>query len=163
MSKSKVDAIKDIHGYEGLYGVTEDGRVWGYKKNHWLSQHRTAKGYMRVCLTKNNSMKLFMVHRLVADAYLPEQDCTKEINHKDYCRSNNNVKNLEWVSHAENVRYSKGKAVEQYDLAGNFIKSWVCTRQVERDIGIDHRLISDCCNGKQKTSHGYIWKYKVVK
>ena len=86
-SSARVDAIKDIRGYEGLYGVTEDGRVWGYKKRHWLSQHKTEKGYMRVRLVKNNLGKMFMVHRLVAD----------------------------------------------------------------------------CCNGKQKTCHGYIWKYKEAK
>lgn len=51
------------------------------------------------------------------------------------------------------------KKVNQYDLEGNFIKTWNSMGQIKRELGISHCMISDCCRGKQKTSGGYIWKY----
>ena len=152
--------MKDIKGYEGLYAITEQGEVWGYKKKHWISQHKTAKGYMRISLCKNNKHNLFMVHRLVAETYIPVPSWAEEVNHKDFNRANNSVDNLEWITHADNVRYSKNKPVAQYDLYGNFLRFWDSTRQIERELNIDHRQISDCCNHKQSVCHGFIWKYK---
>ena len=136
---------------------------WGLRKEpRTISQHITKKGYKRISLVKNNKQKLFMVHRLVYEAFngtIPEN---MEINHKDYNRTNNNINNLELLVHKDNVRYSKNIPVIQYDLKGNFIKEWACAIDIERTINIDHRQISDNCRGKQKTCKGFIFKYKEV-
>jgi hypothetical protein len=83
-----------------------------------------------------------------------------EINHKDYNRTNNNINNLELLTHKDNARYSKNIPIIQYDLEGNFIKEWACAIDIEKTINIDHRQISDNCKRKQKTCKGFIFKYK---
>lgn len=158
---------KDIKGYEGLYQINNRGDIISLK-NRWglrdiprpVSQHKTPKGYMRCGLNKNGLQKLHMVHVLVYTAFYEKIPIGYEINHKDYNRSNNNISNLEIMTHKNNIRYSKCVSINQYDLNGNFIRDWMSLRDVEREIGIDHRQISDCINGKQKTCHGYIWKRK---
>lgn len=159
---------KDISNYEGLYKISNFGNVISLK-NRWserkapkkVKSHITDKNYKRIALCKNNNQKLFMVHDLVAKTFIrnfnyPEE----EINHKDKNRLNNCVDNLEIISHIENIRYSKSKKVIQYDLNGDFIKQWNSTREIENNLKLNHTCISDCCNGKQKTAYGYIWKYK---
>lgn len=158
---------KDIVGYEGLYQISNYGNIVSIK-NRWgkrskprnVSKHITEKGYERVGLYKDNTQKLFMVHKLVMLAFNPMNGENLEINHKNYIRSDNRLENLEWLTHKDNVRYSKAKKINQYDLQGNFIKTWDCIRDVEKKLKIDHRQISDCLNERQKTCHGYIWKYK---
>lgn len=157
---------KDIQNYEGLYKISNYGNIvslkhaWGNRDvARIVSQHITKKGYKRVGLHKDNKSKLYMVHRLVAETFISNPTKEQEINHKNYDRTDNYVNNLEWLSHTQNVRYSKAKKVNQYDLNNNLIKMWDCARDAEREIGVDHGQISKCCNGKQKTHRGYIWKY----
>ena len=158
---------KDIVGYEGLYQISNYGNIVSIK-NRWgkrgkprnVSKHITKKGYERVALYKEKTQKHFMVHRLVMMAFNPMNGENLEINHKNYIRSDNRLENLEWLTHKDNVRYSKAKKINQYDLQSNFIKTWDCIRDVEKELKIDHRQICDCLKGKQKTCHGYIWKYK---
>lgn len=158
---------KDILYYEGLYQVSNFGNVrslknrWGLRKiPRLVKQQLTKKGYKRVPLTKENKSKQFMVHRLVYEAFKEKIKNNYEINHKDLDRTNNDIENLEEMTHTNNVRYSKAKKIIQLDLNGNFIKEWYCIRDVEKEIGIDHRQICDCLLEKQKTCHGYKWKYK---
>lgn len=158
---------KDIRGYEGLYQVSNYGNIvsmhhrWGKRYiSIPIHKHITKKGYERVGLYKNATHKLFMVHRLVMNAFNPTLNENLEINHKNRIRNDNRLDNLEWLTHDDNIKYSKGKTIYQYDTKGNFIKTWHCIMDAERDLKIDHRQICDCLNGKQKTCHGYIWKYK---
>jgi len=158
---------KDIKGYEGLYQISNLGNVislkhrWGFrKKPRIVKQQLSKKGYMRVKLSKNNKNKIFMTHRLVYESFVGNIDENYEINHIDYNRSNNQISNLEKTTHKYNVRYSKAKKIMQLDNDNKIIKEWNCIRDVERNIGIDHRQICDCLLGRQKTCHGYKWKYK---
>ena len=158
---------KDILNYEGLYQVSNFGNVrslknrWGLRKTPKLvKQQLTKKGYKRVPLTKENKPKQFMVHRLVYEAFKGKIKNNYEINHKDLDRTNNDITNLEEITHTNNVRYSKAKKIIQLDLNENFIKKWNCIRDVEKEIGIDHRQICDCLLKKQKTCHGFKWKYE---
>lgn len=164
-----MEVWKSVLNYEGLYEVSNLGNIrslcsrWGKRKiPRIVNQHLTKKGYKRVSLCKNNEKKLYMVHRLVYEAFNNKIDNGMEINHKDYNRANNNLSNLELINHTDNVRYSKALKVLQFDLDGNLIKEWDSTRDIEREINIDHRQVSDNCNGKQKTCKGYIFKYKEV-
>jgi hypothetical protein len=113
--------MKDIPGFEGRYAVTEDGRVWSYPKKatwkkhqngHFLTERnsgfhmrfnrRVKRRYKRVCLRKDGKNKDFYLHRLVADAFIPNPLCLPEVNHLDGNESNNKVENLEWCDRKGN-------------------------------------------------------------
>lgn len=95
--------MKDIKNYEGLYAVTEDGQVWGYKRKRFLSPTADKDGYLRVSLSKDSQSKTYKIHRLVAEAYLPNPNNLPEVHHIDTNRTNNNISNLQWVSKEENL------------------------------------------------------------
>ena len=125
-------------------------------------------GYYYVCLSKNGIVKSYYVHRLVAQAFLPNPNNYKEVNHKDENKTNNVVTNLEWCDRLYNVRYGTGierrsktqsKPVLQYDLKGNFIKEWKSVAECGMN-GYNYGNVAACCRGELKTYKGYIWKYK---
>lgn len=174
---------KDIVGYEGLYQVSNLGNVkslnWrneGYAKNLWLKPHN--KGYFQVELTKNNAKKTFVVHRLVAVAFIPNPLGLPQVNHKDENKRNNCVENLEWCDRSYNVLYSiknRKKAerrkyfgrksknanlkVQQVLEDGTVVKTWNNSREVFLLTGMSDWSISECCRGNRKTAYGYFWRY----
>lgn len=174
---------KDIEGYEGLYQVSNLGRVKSLdrvimrKKQGAIFKKGTIlkpmeyKGYQYVFLCKDNKQRSIKIHRLVAKAFLHNPDKLPEVNHKDENKQNNRVDNLEWCNHKYNMNYGTWidrrrdnfdysycyKRVNQYDLNGNFIKTWSNIALAQRELKICH--ISDCCNGKRKTAGKYIWEY----
>lgn len=96
---------RDIQGYEGLYQVSNNGRVRSLARNSTKGKilcQAVKRGYSHVCLSKDNKKKHFAVHRLVALAFIPNPSKKPEVNHIDGNRSNNNIANLEWVTRAEN-------------------------------------------------------------
>lgn len=101
--------MKDVLGYEGLYAVTREGLVWAYPnrvhKGKFLKQS-LKKGYPFVCLCKGPQIKQFTVHRLVAEAFLPNPDNLPQVNHKDSNKENNSVSNLEWCTASYNKKHS---------------------------------------------------------
>lgn len=107
---------RDIIGYEGLYQVSNYGRVRSISfRNQYcektrikiLNQHDNGRGYLRVALTKNAKVRHKRVHRLVAEVFLFNPAGLIEINHINFNTYDNNVDNLEWISHEDNVKYSK--------------------------------------------------------
>ena len=86
--------MKDIRNYENMYAITDDGRVWSYKTNKFLTPWLN-RGYLQVSLYNNGIEKKFSIHRLVAEAYIPNPDNKPQVNHKDEDRTNNTVENLE--------------------------------------------------------------------
>ena len=165
---------KDVEGYEGLYQVSNMGRVRSLRRNIILRQRITRKGYKMVKLSTNNIRKGYYIHRLVATAFIPNPDNLPQVNHKDENKLNNCVGNLEWCDCKYNQNYGTGtrrrqlantngkcsKPVLQYSLDGTFIKEWKSTMDVERNLGFDNSHISACCRNIRKTAYGYIWKYK---
>lgn len=97
--------IKDVVGYEGMYAVTDDGRVYSYITNKFLKPVFTRDGYLRVCLCKDGTHKTKSIHRIVATAYIPNKNGLPSINHKDENKENNSVSNLEWCDFAYNANY----------------------------------------------------------
>lgn len=165
---------KDIDGYDGMYQVSNTGRVKSVRKNIILRQG-IARGYKSVILSTNNIPKNYSVHRLVANAFIPNPDNLPQVNHKDENKANNCISNLEWCTPKYNYNYgtinirksqkqlndkNKSKVVLQYSLDGTFIKEWKSTMDVQRNLGFCHSYISECCRGKQSYAYGYIWKYK---
>lgn len=164
---------KDIEGYEGLYQVSNLGRVKSLNFNHTneekiLKPKKERKGYLRIGIYKNNIQKYYSVHRLVAEAFLSNTNNFPEVNHRDENKENNCVSNLEWCDKKYNCNYGtrnkrrvekQSKQVFQLDLQGNFIKEWESTMECGRN-GFIQSQISLCCNGKRNKHKGYIWKYK---
>lgn len=97
--------MQDIIGYEGIYAITEDGKVWNYKYKRWMKPDTHPTGHQMVALHKNGVCKGFYVHRLVATQFIPNPDNLPCVNHKDENPANNNVDNLEWCTRAYNNNY----------------------------------------------------------
>ena len=161
-----MEIFKDIEGYEGLYQISDHGRVKSlkYGKERILKPCMTCNGYLTVRLCKNRKVIRCYVHRLVAAAFMPNPDNLPQINHKDEDKTNNNVDNLEWCSAAYNCNYGSrnkqiSKTVYQYSLNGKLIAEYPSTKEVERQFGYGQGNISACCRSKQKTAYGYIWRY----
>lgn len=98
---------KDIKGWKGLYQVSNLGniRTLHYKKPYLRKLSKSKKGYLRVNLSKDKKYKYYSVHRLVAEAFIPNPDNLPQINHKDEIRTNNRVDNLEWCTSKYNCNY----------------------------------------------------------
>lgn len=163
--------VRDIAGYEGLYVVSDDGEVYslphmvcngnGYymKKGKKLSQGKRAKFYPCVALFKDGELRTFSVHRLVAEAFIPNPDNLPEVNHKDENPENNHVDNLEWCSRQYNIEYSKAKRVAQYTKDGVKIAEYRSIRIAADQTGIGRTAINNVVAGWNKTAGGYVWKY----
>jgi DNA-binding XRE family transcriptional regulator len=96
---------KSIKNYEGLYEVSNLGRVRSLKSDKFLIPRLSKKGYHRVGFWKNNKGKDFYIHRLVAIYFIENPNNLEEVNHKDGDKSNNHFSNLEWYSHKENMSH----------------------------------------------------------
>ena len=180
-----MEVWKDIPGYEGLYQVSNLGRVKSLERRREnnggltkvpekiLHQSENGSGYFKVMLCKNSKVKTFFVHRLVAQGFVENTDCKRTVNHINGDKSNNKAENLEWCTYAENnahavevglnrmsARNNKAsKPVAQYDKDMNFIKAYPSIKEAERQTGIINQKIVPCCQGKYKTGGGYIWQY----
>lgn len=166
----KKEYWKPVVGYEGLYEVSNWGRVKSIRfgKERILKPFTNKDGYLLVTLSKNGTHKKFQVHRLVALHFLPNPDNLPEVNHKDENKLNNNAENLEWCNRKFNINYgtrnkrigkSNSKKVLQYTLDGEFVREWESTAECERN-GYNHGAVAACCRGKRKTHKDFIWKYK---
>ena len=149
--------MKDIAGYEGLYGITSEGDVYGYKRKGFLKPASHKNGYLYVYLSKNNKLKKHYIHRLVAMAYIPNPENLPEVDHKDNNKTNNCVNNLQWLSHKDNTRKSCNKAILQFTLYGEFVREWPSATDVGREVRTN---IVQCLRGKNKSALGYKWFYK---
>lgn len=105
-SAAKQIEMKPIVGWEGLYEITEDGKVYSLKRNIFLKPRLSMDGYNRVCLCNDKFRREYRVARLVAEAFLEKPIDKTQVNHKDYNRQNDTMDNLEWVTDYENTYYS---------------------------------------------------------
>ena len=162
---------KDIEGYKGLYQVSNKGRVKRLlgTSERILRPVIKSSGYLKVVLCKNGRVKQFQLHRLVANAFIPNLDNKPQVNHLDENKLNNCVYNLEWATAKENINhgtrneragYSRSKPILQYSKSGDFIREWKGASEVERVLGINNSHINACCKGKRKSAGGFVWKYK---
>lgn len=173
---------KDIVGFEGLYQVSNFGRVKSIGRCVFYKDGRTPviptkilhpreirNGYKRVCLNYKNKPKDYLVHRLIAEAFIPNPHKLEFVNHKDENPKNNCVQNLEWCTVKYNNNYgtvnqrrsnANKKAVIQMSLNDVFIQRFESSS--EAYIALGHKnngWISNCCYGKAKTAFGYKWKF----
>ena len=108
LTEQNIEDKIEIQGYEGLYSVTPDGRVWSHPKcsnnnrhGKWMSIDRAGR-YPMISLSKDGHKKRYLVHRLVAEAYLANPDDLPQVNHINGNREDNRAENLEWVTSSEN-------------------------------------------------------------
>lgn len=164
---------KDIDGYL----ISNLGNVKSFKQGyeHSLKQTKSNRGYLTVCFTTKGKCKNHYIHRLVAQAFIPNPENKPQVNHKDGNKLNNCVDNLEWVSACENMRHAyknnlikhcfgsdnhNHKNIYQISTDGKTIKEWGSITEASRELNLKQSSISRVCLGKRKTTGGYIWKYK---
>ena len=153
--------MKDIKNYEGLYAITSCGKVWSYRTKKFLKPYGNKNGYLRVGLRKDKERKQFLIHRLVAEAYIPNPNNYETVDHIDFNRANNCINNLQWMSNSENCRkkrdnsITRPKSVRCIEL--NTI--YPSVSEAARCLNLDQSCISKVCRGKLKTTGGYHWEF----
>lgn len=176
-----METWKSIVGYEGLYEISNEGNVRSLfqRSNRWkpgiLKPQKDKDGYLQVKLCKDGKGKVMKVHRLVAQAFIPNPLNLETVNHKDENKQNNAVSNLEWLSMKDNLNYGthnqrvaeanvnhpkKSKPVQMSDKStGELLATYPSAHEAKRVTGIAHSSICKCCLGKYKSAGGYIWRY----
>lgn len=174
-----------VKGYEGRYEVSDQGRVRSLRylghvgKVQILKPGNTHGGYLQVPLCRDSQRKMLRVHRLVAEAFCPNPCPEKfnQVNHIDENKLNNAAQNLEWCDVKYNSNFGtrndriaktlinhpeKSKQVEQLDKHGNLLATYPSINEAERLTRTNHSHICECCQGKLKSTGGYVWRYKEV-
>jgi hypothetical protein len=155
--------MKDVNGYEGLYAITSCGKVWSYRRNRFLKARDKGDGYVKVTLTDGNGKaKDHSIHRLVAEAYIPNPDNLPEVNHKNENRARNNVQNLEWCTRQYNVNYGTcrskfAKALGKEVVCLETGISYESASAAGRALGINISTISRAIRCPNYTTKGYHW------
>ena len=173
MDNFEKEIWKDIKGFEGLYRVSNLGRVKSLKRSYRLKEKILKplinKGYYQVELCKNSKVRFYYVHRLVWEAFNGSIPENMQVNHLNEIKTDNRLENLNLMTAKENLNWgtrnermakSKSKPVLQFTLEDILIKEYPSTHQAYRETGFANQHISDCCNGKRKTAYGFKWKYK---
>ncbi len=190
---SDIEIWKDIVGYEGLYQVSNFGRVKGLErvnkfyskktnnfveriiKEKILKQHYDGR-YMMVTLSKYGILKTYRIHKLVAENFIPNPNNLLEINHKDEDRKNNHVNNLEWCNNEYNNNYGTrlqrlnthykniSFPVDCLTIDGLLVKRYKSVKEATIDMnGKTISAINHCIKGKTKTAYNYKWQYSSLK
>lgn len=172
---------KDIPGYEGLYQasnlgrvksldrivVYKDGRMRTYK-GRILSPGAVRGGYQAVLLSKNASYESKAVHRLVAEAFIPNPEKLPEINHRDRDVTNNNVTNLEWCTRLYNANHDGAverrikqmrRKIQQRTMDDFVIQEYASVREASNKTGVSSGNISRAARGIYSHAGGYKWTY----
>lgn len=160
-----------IPNYEDRYLISNFGNVKSIKRNVIVKPDVTKDNYFAVRLYNNTGSEHRLLHRLIAECFIPLPDSENkyEIDHIDNNRQNNNISNLRWVTHKENLDKSfdlknqrrNKRVVYQYDLNGNLVAEYESVNDAFRKTGIRH--ISECClKRRYKTTGGFIWRYEKL-
>ena len=152
--------MKDIIGYEGLYAITSCGKVWSYRSKKFLSPINCSKGYLQVMLYKNGIRENKLIHRLVAEAYLPNPSNYDTVDHIDFNITNNCVNNLQWMSRHENSRKKRNARGEKIYCLENE-KIYESQTQAAKELGLNQGNISRVCRGVLKQTGGYHFKFVI--
>lgn len=153
-----------IQGWEN-YSISNQGRVKNNKTNKIRATYINNSGYECVLLYDKGKHKHFLIHRLVADGFIPNPNHLSEINHKDENKLNNYDSNLEWTSHKENCLYGQRNIKTTFKKSRPIIcietqEEFLNATEIKNKYGYDNSLIHKCCKGVYKQAYGYHWEYK---
>lgn len=165
---------KPVLGYQGLYEVSNLGRIKSLNYNHTGKSHilspQAVMSYLQVGLWKNRKPKIFKIHRLVWEAFngpIPEG---MQVNHINEDKHDNRLDNLNLMTPKENVNWGTGikrravlknKTIVQKDFDGNTVRIWSSQREIVDFLKVSSAAhISECCHGKRPYAHGYVWCFK---
>lgn len=179
--ETKNEIWKPIKDYEGLYEVSNLGRVRSVdhyviqpnphngdlqkvmRRGRILKPSFSNAGYLQLSLSSGSRQyQTFQIHRLVATHFIENLDNLAEVNHKNEEKTDNRVENLEWCSRLYNVYYgnnTKTRPVLQMDDNGNVIKKFTSARNAARILGLNPSSITGVCRGRFNETGGYKWKY----
>ena len=165
---------KAIKGYEGIYEISESGKIRSldrkveYKdgstrkcKGKELKPRMDKGGYAIIQLNKNGIAKSWRVHRLVAETFIANPNNLPEVHHKNHDRADNRIQNLKWVTIYEQrdnhwrKAHSKALGTSLRVVGHGIDKVFISSMEVERKLGIDHRYASKVANGIRKQANGY--------
>lgn len=178
MIETYKDILGNIKSLPKLVLTAHGGeRFW---PENLLKKNVHGTGYLRTIIFKNQKPKNFLIHRLVAQAFIPNLDNKPCINHIDGNKQNNCIENLEWCTHSENSKHnykiglqigrtnikgmfnelnSRSKKVIQMSLNGEVIKTWPSLQEVNRQHKFHHANVGACARGVLKTAYGFKWQY----
>lgn len=174
---SRINYENDLEGevwkqYKNTtYYISNKGRARNNKTNKILKGKITQRGYVEWCLTLEGKKKSLLAHRIIYDIFTDEG--LKDgmvINHKDGVKTNNQIENLEQITSSENILHGYYvnhsnpliRRVGKYSMIGELLEVYEsCADAARKNIGCYPNLISNVCNGKKKTHHGFIWKYII--
>lgn len=144
---------KDIPNYEGLYRISNYGRIFMINRNRLKAFGDNMRGYYHVSLTKNGVQKIYKVHRLVATLFVENPNNKPQVNHKDGVKTNNFFENLEWVTLQENIDHfvKSGKPKKYKSLLENSLR-----RKADFDSGLTNKELAEKWGISQKTVVGYL-------
>ena len=167
-----IEIWKDIKGFEGIYKVSNKGKI----KNKFNRIRKTKlnyeNGYEYIGLRKEGKYYWKFVHKIVAETFIPNPKGYSIVNHIDEDKTDNRAENLEWCTQKYNMNYgtarlkiSKGnsKKVYQYDLKGKLVNVFYGAREAGRILKIRHQGITACCRGEREEYKNYVWKYDLPK
>lgn len=170
---------KPVVGYEGLYEVSNCGKVRSVEHytngHHLMAKELTPKKsgrYFYVKLYKNAKPRTIRLHRIVAEAFVPNPMRKPQVNHIDGNKENNSASNLEWCTQAENNRHAidnglqnprimieaTKKRVRQFSMDGKLIKEWDSLTDAASKLGLQVSNISHCCKGRIRSTGGFKWE-----
>ena len=170
---------KEIKDTKGLYLISDEGLVFSTRNGKLLKPQPNNNGYCRIELNIDGEKTRPLVHRLVAEAFIPNPKKYPCVNHKDENPLNNHVSNLEWCTHKYNSNYgtcqkriqahrqtpsgadnSQSIRVYQFDLNGNFIAEYGSCGEAGRKTGLRSSSIARAANGSRKQYAGFYWSSK---
>ena len=186
LTTAAVEEWRPVVGYEGLYEVSNLGRVRSldrkvltisrsgntykeFKKGKIISQRKMYNGYILVSLHKESVSSNKLLHRVVAMAFIPNPYNLPEVNHKDECKTNNCAYNLEWCDSKYNKNYGtaiarkvskRSRKIEQLTIDGKHVAYYSSVMDANRKSNgmFNYTCLYDTINGHQKTAYGYLWR-----
>ena len=181
---------KTIEDYPN-YMVSNMGRVKRLSTGYYrrtekiLNPQIQSNGYLHINLSQKGKTKCFLVHRLIAQVFIPNPNNLPQVNHINENKTDNRVENLEWCDRKYNINYGNGiskrvktnkengtykkigeinskirsKSILQFSKDNSFIRKWDSIIDVQRELGYDNRQICSCLKNRQKTAKGFKWVY----
>lgn len=159
---------KDIKEYEGIYQVSNLGRIKRVETDRILKGMKDTIGYLRVDLYKNHTASKKLIHRLVAQAFIPNPENKLQVNHIDEDKTNNMVSNLEWMTAKENSNYgtrtermakTRSIPIMATNLTTGESTEFYSGKECARQLGLDNSNIAKVLKGRLTQTGGFTFKY----